>query len=145
MAGACPPSAVPLPLGAGGGQAGQRGADTPGRWLLERRRRPGGRAAGSPAPRRDMRLRYGPFLSVLCLGAAFPLLWYAAWQKNQGKSGHRPREARRGPPGRPVPSGRGVKGGRHLLLPSRRAVGDTAAVGSLPSAAPGVRPPVTAV
>ncbi|XP_075357146.1 alpha-1,3-mannosyl-glycoprotein 4-beta-N-acetylglucosaminyltransferase-like protein MGAT4D isoform X1 [Mycteria americana] len=27
-----------------------------------------------------MRLRLGPLLSALCLGAAFPLLWYAVWQ-----------------------------------------------------------------
>ncbi|KAM6270135.1 alpha-1,3-mannosyl-glycoprotein 4-beta-N-acetylglucosaminyltransferase-like protein MGAT4D [Porphyrio hochstetteri] len=31
-----------------------------------------------------MRLRYGPLLTALCLGAAFPLLWYAAWQGSQG-------------------------------------------------------------
>ncbi|GAB0189337.1 alpha-1,3-mannosyl-glycoprotein 4-beta-N-acetylglucosaminyltransferase-like protein MGAT4D [Grus japonensis] len=31
-----------------------------------------------------MRLRHGPLLTVLCLGGAFPLLWYAAWQGSQG-------------------------------------------------------------
>ncbi|XP_050751935.1 alpha-1,3-mannosyl-glycoprotein 4-beta-N-acetylglucosaminyltransferase-like protein MGAT4D [Gymnogyps californianus] len=31
-----------------------------------------------------MRLRQGPLLTALCLGAAFPLLWYAAWQGSQG-------------------------------------------------------------
>ncbi|KAM9295495.1 alpha-1,3-mannosyl-glycoprotein 4-beta-N-acetylglucosaminyltransferase-like protein MGAT4D isoform 3-T4 [Morus bassanus] len=31
-----------------------------------------------------MRLRHGPLLTALCLGAAFPLLWYAAWQRRQG-------------------------------------------------------------
>ncbi|XP_025930201.1 alpha-1,3-mannosyl-glycoprotein 4-beta-N-acetylglucosaminyltransferase-like protein MGAT4D [Apteryx mantelli] len=31
-----------------------------------------------------MRLRHGPLVTALCLGAAFPLLWLAAWQGSGG-------------------------------------------------------------
>ncbi|XP_071411810.1 alpha-1,3-mannosyl-glycoprotein 4-beta-N-acetylglucosaminyltransferase-like protein MGAT4D isoform X2 [Pithys albifrons albifrons] len=31
-----------------------------------------------------MRLRYGQLFTALCLGAAFPLLWFAAWQGSRG-------------------------------------------------------------
>ena len=49
----------------------------------------GSRAQEAGAPRREMRLRSGRLLAALCLGAAFPLLWYAAWQGSRGESRRR--------------------------------------------------------
>lgn len=92
---------APAP-GAGGGQ-GRAGSGSAARTRPARGARAEAVVRGSCGQRpREMRLRLGQVLPALCLGAAFPLLWYAVWQGSRGESGRR---------GRPVPSARGTKGG----------------------------------
>jgi len=85
-------AAAPLPDG--GGRALPRSGTGAGgsertRPSGEAGRPAGSRAKAAGAPRREMRLRSGWLLAALCLGAAFPLLWYAAWEGSRGESRRR--------------------------------------------------------